>query len=449
MISTCEFSTKDDFDDLLSSIQEAKPSTLAIWRLSNKSILDILKAFAAEKNDDRIYERFALKTQDLFDRLNSLLAEQERNNYYFSPTLSITNYSRKNEFSVIFGGKYATTPQSIPESLVSRLVNENPRIYTVSRSNPTNVDLPLNLRHFQSELLTDVNLGKGEFLKILNTARDEWQKWFSKTTKLVIYFTLGFYKGENPFMKNMITAGNFREALLESFADLDSNSWRVVVTGTDATRPSTYKDDTFEHRKKDKSGKKTKKTLLIPSYKIEERNYAYALSKLGQFYVIANAVMQLTGTAKRRRRKVESILKKVHTYVNLTKEGGNSFDYLVEHSTLHLHSTRASRLNPFKRLKKEETGKKSSSRSVDLIAELNLISRYLDRLETSLQDNFMVVRGISICYTPLHAKPWSENALKCTTMTPRLFVLKQIMPRLKNAISIEQAVALHFPRHRL
>jgi hypothetical protein len=49
---------------------------------------------------------------------------------------------------------------------------------------------------------------------------------------------------------------------------------------------------------------------------------------------------------------------------------------------------------------------------------------------------------ISICYTPLHAKPWTEQAKSAAS--PKTYILKQIVRRLKNAVSIEQAVFYRF-----
>ena len=63
-----------------------------------------------------------------------------------------------------------------------------------------------------------------------------------------------------------------------------------------------------------------------------------------------------------------------------------------------------------------------------------------------LKDYFCIAKGISICYTPLHAKPWTQQAINnaATGLSPKAFVLEQVVKRLKNAISIEQAVDCHF-----
>ena len=76
--------------------------------------------------------------------------------------------------------------------------------------------------------------------------------------------------------------------------------------------------------------------------------------------------------------------------------------------------------------------------------ELDEYSRRMDNIEKELQDYFYVAKGISICYTPLHAKPWTEKANSGSDLSPRAFVLEQVVKRLKNAISIEQAVDCHF-----
>jgi len=443
----------EKFEDLVSNIQEETPATLAIWRISNKNIIDILKEFVADKHDDddRTYGKFILQTQGLFDRLNPLLAQQERTNDYFSSTLSNMDYPRTDEFSVIFGGKYAIKPHSIPESLVSRLVRDNPRIYTVSRSKPPD-DAPPNLTHIQSNVLADDDLGKGEFLKILNMARDEWQKSFWKTTKLVVYFTLGFFRGEITCEKNLTTADNFQEALVESFANLENNSWRVVVTGTDATRPSTFMNDTLDWKMDDTSNSTNE--LIVPSYKISDRNFVYAMSKLGQYYMVASAVIQLTDKASRTRRRVDLIIRKIEKYVAISQAGGSSFEHLARHSCGPRISLRRSQRGESAVMKRlgnilgfslfKDTSS-LANQSVAMMAKLNAISKNFDDIEKALKNHLLIANCISICYTPLHGIPWTQEAVKSTTNDPRLSIVSQITWRLRNAISIERAISLHFP----
>lgn len=447
----------EEFEGLLSTTRE-KP-TLATWRLSHESFVDTLKGFAAVEcdDDDRNDTKFLLQTQGLFDRLNPLLAEQERNDEYFSSSLSAMNSPRHNEFSVVFGGKYVTKPESIPEAIVARLVMESPRIYTVSRSKPS-PDLPKTLTHIQSELLDSNDFGKGEFLKVLNMAREEWQTSYSITT-MVIYFTLGFIKGDDPFERNLSCARNFRDALIESFACLQNNdssspSWRVVVTGTNATLPSTHEDATYDWKDDTKSTTTAGTKLNIPTYKITKWNFIYAMTKLGQFYIIASAVTQLTkGADIPLRKKLEPIIRKIETYNSLSKKGENenAFYYLANHSRpLHTRNPVGAmrrfrmmfgRANKIKNIVNE-------NRANILIAELDDISNNFDRIvreESILRDHFSIAGGITICYTPLHAKPWTIEAVKETTANPRLYIVNQVLWRLKNAISLEQAVAAHFP----
>lgn len=90
--------------------------------------------------------------------------------------------------------------------------------------------------------------------------------------------------------------------------------------------------------------------------------------------------------------------------------------------------------------------------------ELDSISEQVSSpLIATLQDHnghsyMQVAEGISICYTPLHAKPWTEQAMKQTSNNDtnntdrseqKAYVLEQIVKRLKNAVSIEHAVASH------
>jgi len=80
--------------------------------------------------------------------------------------------------------------------------------------------------------------------------------------------------------------------------------------------------------------------------------------------------------------------------------------------------------------------------------ELDLISKRSDKILQMLESHLKVAANISICYTPLHARPWSEMAfVKCekeSDGSPKAYVLQQIVWRLKNAISNEQAAHAHF-----
>jgi len=427
--------------------------TLAVWRLSNKRLCDTLTEFAENTNDDddKDYAKLLEHTRELFRSLNVILAEQERE--YKSSNFAL-NFSsrmkpiRKDEFSVVFGGKYTDQPGSITEELVSKLVKDNPHVYTVSRAEIPSSALPSNVTHIQCKHLFCHIGGKGEMLNVLNTARDEWQRSYSKFTKLVVYFTLGFHNGENPFVKNMCVAGDFRDALLETLRDLKPNSWRVVFTGTDATRPSTYEDGTFLWEENNI----VQRSLTIPTYKITERNYIYAMSKLGQFYQVASAVAQLLNHTDINDKLMPTI-KRVHKNVKIAKEGKNSYDYLVHNSVPLLKKTKREKmihglkmLHLWRHRKKRRPGAVYTKHSNALIEDLNTVSKNIEDIvmdSSSLRDHFMITDGISICYTGLHSVPWTKEAV--TTDDPRFFILKQIVFRLKNAVSIEQAASLHFP----
>jgi len=445
--------TVQQLEILLSTIRTE--GTLAVWRLSNKRLCDTLTEFAVNTNDDddKDYAKLLEHTQELFRNVNVILAEQEREYKACNFALSFSSRmkpTRKDEFSVVFGGKYTDQPGSITETVVSKLVKDNPRVYTVSRSEIPSSALPNNVTHISCKNLFRHGLAKGEMLNVLNTARDEWQRSYSESTKLVVYFTLGFYKGENPFVKNMYAAGDFRDALLESFRGLKPHSWRVVFTGTDATRPSTYEDDTFLWEENNI----VQRSLTIPTYKIMERNYIYAMSKLGQFYLVASAVAQLLKRTDINNKLMPTI-KKLQKNVKIAKEGNNSYEYLVLNSVPLLKKKKTKRmiLNGFrlvrllrKSKKKRNDSVRLSKHSNTLIEDLNTISENIEDIvmdSSSLRDHFMITDGISICYTGLHSKPWTKEAV--TTDDPRFFILKQIVTRLKNAESIEQAAALHFP----
>lgn len=80
--------------------------------------------------------------------------------------------------------------------------------------------------------------------------------------------------------------------------------------------------------------------------------------------------------------------------------------------------------------------------------ELDQYSRRSMELEQELQEYLQFAKGISICYTPLHAVPWTKQAIESSraegSLSPKAFILEQVVKRLKNAISIDQAVECHF-----
>jgi len=288
-------------------------------------------------------------------------------------------------------------------------------------------------------------------LNLLNTALDGWRAYNNAnntTTRLVVYFTLGFHKGDDPFTSNMCVATDFRDALLETFHDLQPNSWSVVFTCTDATRHSTYPDGVFEQGNK---------MLTIPSYKITKWNYIYAMSKLGQFFLVKSAVAQLLHLFDINELLVPIIAKIQKNVTNAAQMGDNSYEALVTNYIPTLESESISNrllyifLSPGKKKKKKYRRDDMWSslfqrRSKLLIDDLSSISKFIDDTFAKvprLREHFMITNGISISYTTLHCKPWTMDAVK--EENPRLHIVQQIIYRLKNAISTEYAAALHFP----
>ena len=112
--------------------------------------------------------------------------------------------------------------------------------------------------------------------------------------KLDIYFTLGQHKGVDPCGRRIIDAINFAKALENIFLLNTSNTngddvppisnWKVIVTGTDATLPSskTHKKivkvvadedgDDFYDSSNVEIGSNSN-ILTVPCYHIMEYNY--------------------------------------------------------------------------------------------------------------------------------------------------------------------------------
>jgi hypothetical protein len=384
--------------------QAVKANTLVFWRLGNPKIVQALQDFCAgpewnEADDEQVHLD---QVQELFDRLNQLLSEQEQGSGKF---VGSGRQATSNDFPVVFGGKYsATVPRSISETLVAKLSATCVRVYTVSRSSVHNV--PPHVIHIPKQRL-DANVGGVEdFTQVLDIVIKDWQKHHPAKT-LVVYFTLGQHKGENPFERNLNAARNFATSLRSISSQLKGTNWRVVVTGTDATKPSTCPDDIIEIEGAE---------LCIPTYKIMEYNFTYATSKLGQLYLVANVIADILGDSPLQEETME-ISSKLEAHVKRAGEDGNYY----------------------------------ANSGLVSIEELDMLSQRLGIIETTLAGNFYIAKGISICYTPLHATPWTEQSFsRCGAETggsPKAYVLEQIVKRMKNAISIDLAANLHLPSH--
>mmetsp|Transcript_24526 Transcript_24526/g.35663 ORF Transcript_24526/g.35663 Transcript_24526/m.35663 type:complete len:147 (+) Transcript_24526:864-1304(+) len=142
-------------------------------------------------------------------------------------------------------------------------------------------------------------------------------------------------------------------------------------------------------------------------------NFVYAMSKLGQYFMVSNTIANLVDRQDLVT-EMGPIISKIQRNVEAAGENGNY---------------------------------QAPSGTDDKISmeELDQYSRRIGEIEKELQEHFWIAKGISICYTPLHAKPWTEKALTSTSLSSKAFALEQVVTRMKNAISIEQAVDCHFP----
>ena len=440
-------SAQQHLQKLIHDIRNQTPRTLAVWRLSNVRLIEVLEAFAAG-GAPNTWEELLRETQDLFDRVNSILAKQEEDSTIFIRERR-RPYSKKdsdaslsNQISVVFGGKYAPgTPQSISERLVSKLSEKCPQVWTVSRSQ-LSYAIPNNIKHVSKQGLDDKDIGKQEFSQVMTDVISDWkslqaQNDANSAMKLVFYFTLGQHKGENPFARNLTAAENFAEALQSklsrprvSTGSTPTNAkWRVVMTGTDATLPTSYADASISlPTNYTQHEGETIEEITIPSYKIMKYNYTYAMSKLGQYYIIANAIAKLVVPDKETAgwiRNMETVIARIKSHVHAAGEDGNYHE------------------------KCEETTVEQQTSHITMV-ELDRISRGVDEIIVpKLKPHLAIAEGISICYTPLHARPWTEQAMKQKELDPKAYVLEQIVKRFKNAVSIEHAVISHLSNEDL
>ena len=425
-------------NDILNQKVNKTSLTLAFWRVEHPKIREALEAFASKpdwtKKDDESFLKEPLEeVQTLFQEINRYMTEQERqvwpNAFTTAAAATSTTSAKENEedvVSVVFGGKYSSQPKSISERLVSDLVDTSYHVFTVSRTQMTS--LPSNVTHMTQQRLDDasVDVGAKEFQTVLQSAIEKTQT--TQTQKrLVLYFTLGQHKGVNPFARNVYAANNFATAVERTFLDsssLKELSLQVVVTGTDATLPSTTEYTNRTTIIDDLS-------INIPSYKISEYNFVYAMSKLYQFYRIAKSIMELREKGTKAIEGVSTIIDKLQSHVLAVGEDGNF-----------------------------QKNDKRQGVTIHTIPELDGIStNWLSVLEPSLSTTassdtnnniprLVVARDISICYTPLHAVPWTQQSfVKCdkeSDGSPKAYLIQQIVRRFKNAISINMAAKSHF-----
>jgi hypothetical protein len=430
-------------DDVVAEKEKTGTCTLSYWRFQSPEIWQALVDFASSQDwnyDDYDENKCRQEVQVLFTRMNQGMKAQEHTLIWCPSTVRVPNV----QWSVVFGGKWADVACSIAEQLVDLLLSAegggDSRVYTVSRT-PTCGDPshkpPSNVVHLP-KLNLELDDGPQEFEDVLNRVIDDWEKehYFTNngtsnsstttttttsttpptTTKtpIVFYFTLAKHKGNNlPFQRNIQAVNSFVVALYKvvpSRLIAKGIPWKVVITGTDATNPSTQEDPTLTV-----DGVPT----TTPKYKIVTYNTVYAASKLGQFYAVAAAVQKMTqipvlppleSNRPDNDGSLEAITKQLEDFV---KHSGANGTYQE---------------NPYLTDK-----------------ELDAISNYWTQVvEPALSQNVQTAKAISICYTPLHRDPWTTMCLTDRSQeSPKKFMIQNILWRLKNAISIDRAARAH------
>ena len=144
------------------------------------------------------------------------------------------------------------------------------------------------------------------------------------------------------------------------------------MTGTDATSSSTTKDDYETLRRRSWQNAEYK----VPKYKIHDYNYGYAMSKLGQFAIVAQMVTQL-----------------------LSSNPDDEPDIEMKEILLKIE----------RHLKESEQIMYDPETAIITKSELDEMSNRI--LDESLHQrpHFWIAKDISICFTPLHALPWIEK----------------------------------------
>mmetsp|Transcript_6983 Transcript_6983/g.7990 ORF Transcript_6983/g.7990 Transcript_6983/m.7990 type:complete len:410 (+) Transcript_6983:1031-2260(+) len=395
----------NEIDKVISLRRQGVP-TLCKWRLENLRIKDALFGFAQSqdwaKDNQTDYEK---EVKELFIKLNTLMWEQEVET---SKELQKTTVLKQGTCFIIFGGKYSKNPGSISETLIQVLAERYPdcKIFTSSRTVISPADLPGNITHY-SKQNCDVEGGDADFCDVLSSAFSHSAEDEEDTSEFVIFFTFGQHVGPNAFSRNIRAAANFCKAIRTL---LKGRRFRIVITGTDATYPSTRLDPIL---------KINGESYCVPTYKIGDGNFVYAMSKLCQFYMIAEAVVEVLDA-------------------NHIKFSVDNLKLIRERiSEMQTHITAAGNDGKYH----------GGSHAGISMAELNEISTEWENLEDKLKSYVHVAKGISICYTPLHAHPWVEQSFgRCLLEShgsPKGYVLQQIVRRFKNSMSTRKAALAH------
>eukprot|EP00547_Thalassionema_nitzschioides_P006056 CAMPEP_0194207108 /NCGR_PEP_ID=MMETSP0156-20130528/5959_1 /TAXON_ID=33649 /ORGANISM="Thalassionema nitzschioides, Strain L26-B" /LENGTH=409 /DNA_ID=CAMNT_0038933803 /DNA_START=71 /DNA_END=1300 /DNA_ORIENTATION=+ len=375
---------------------EAK--TLAYWRMKNAEVEKALADYCLGDEPQSMKEAYK-QTMSLFKILNPVLAHQEQEDEHFA-IFKRSFVVDQNQIPIVIGGKPVSEPKSISEMLVQMLGNECSPVYTISRSKVTYE----GIAHLDYQGL-DKKDGENEFLDIFSRVVDNCHPAKGENQQYAIYFTLGDYKGSNAFQRNLQSAHNLATAIQKS---KDFKLAQLVVTGTDATLPSDHMDNIVHW--------KDGIMLTIPSYRISNYNFVYAMSKLGQFLILAEAVVKNTKGLLPKTEYMEFFQQKISRIWKNVIEAGGDATYKIE---------------------------KESDEDYISMKELDMISKRLtEDILPMLKKYFRIASDISICFTPLHGKPWSEASL--SHKSPKGYILEQVVRRLKNAISIQQAARNHF-----
>lgn len=395
---------------LRSQIENEHAKGLITWRLSNKKVRTALEQFCSRTDGVKRAKNLSAYQQDvqlLFDDLNKAMAEQELLEW---PTPAIQE--APGGISVIFGGKPAlkgNSPRTISEEVIHLVIESKPaQVFTVSRSKIPELDLPKHVSHIAKQNLLSDN-GVGDFSDVIQTAVMKWKKSTtpaSRCAPLKVYFTLGQHKGgEDPYKRNVIAATNFAKALKESKKALQKRdcNFRVIITGTDATNPRSFPDYNLEI---------SKETISCPAYKMWDGNFVYSLSKLCQFYIIADAIVDI-----------------VHGH-----NANNDYKGIQEAIICLSDAINSASGN----IKYQDSLGITREKADDMSIMWNDVEHLFKR-------HLKVARNISIVYTPLHGNVWAEIAHdKIEDEDPDEFIVKQIISRMKNAISIHKAASTHF-----
>jgi len=233
-----------------------------------------------------------------------------------------------------------------------------------------------------------------DYTKVIDVVYEKWKALCPHgLDKTVFYFTLGGY-GRNVHeivqaaQNNIKAADGLSAALKDLPQQFPKDKVKIVVTGTDATNPSTMCPLTG-----------------VPVFKICKTNFFYAMSKLAQEHILAIRALEMNDQvappqSSKDLQWMKARISALSDETDLNKEGFDNAEYRER---------------------------------LDRIAE--------EQDWMQAVHHFRAVKRLSIIFSSMHSPTFAKQAETATV--PAVSVLCNIVARLKNAVPLQEAALMH------